>query len=209
MWHVRSWTERWKFNLFSFPTEEKAQTYLRGLDQNRLGEMISVRSSKSQTIPRRSSGLQRRLCIQLVPTPLHGINLRNALGASKWSQLRRGLLAKHDGQCEYCETAVANQRDLHVHEEWLYEIGPDRNTATLQKLRIICWRCHACVHFGRTLKVEGQKAGGPAQVQSFIDHYCSVNDVDCDSFVEHLKAAENDWERLSKCQWTVDLGSFG
>jgi hypothetical protein len=196
----------WCLNVFTFATEEKAQAHLCSLDQTRLGEMIPPPKSTNERRAR-IEGRGLHLRVQLVPTPLHGINLRKAIGASKWARTRRSLLAEHDGQCEYCGTTIESERDLHIHEEWRYETS-SHNTAILEARRIICWRCHACVHFGRTLKVGLQESGGEEGVEALIDHFWIVNGLDRQAFDTHFEDAAANWKRLSKVRWAVDLGSF-
>jgi len=103
-----------------------------------------------------------------IPVQLWSLNLRNLCEAKVWFKLREQTLEQDNYQCaaQGCHTVGP----LHCHEDW--EIDAEKRTQRLKQLVTLCEKCHACVHFGRTLNVETKKF-----TQDIIRHYAQVTDI--------------------------------
>jgi hypothetical protein len=201
----------WISTLFQFTSEKQAQEFIHSQEDGCvIGELFTCSSPDSK--PRQAKSSRRkagnlRLKICMVPQPLFGRNLRSVLTELAWKRLRRQKLAEAEGKCQICGAIVKEERNLHIHEEWSYD--ERSRVATLTGLRVICQRCHACVHFDLTVTLARQGKIDPQQVQKVIDHFCSVNEVDISVFTEHRHHAQSEWTRRSKCNnWSIDLGRF-
>jgi hypothetical protein len=147
-----------------------------------------------------------KLQIELVPTPLWGINLRTALTPTKWRRIRSDAVAI--GACEVC--AAADPAKLHGHERWSYceDDGGAEGVAHLLGVGSVCRQCHAVKHFGSTQNIA---AGNPAytdMVEDAIKHFCKVNGVNRKAFDKHSDAALEAHLIQNAMKWAVDWGAF-
>lgn len=140
--------------------------------------------------------MDRRLAISLIPGPLWGQNLRNALSREEWSRIRDDVLTRQDHQCAICESGIATE----CHEHWQYD-----DIARIQRLNRIegvCKLCHYAIHIRRT------RVGSPDAVENVISHYLTVNGCDRDAFEADEKEAVRLFTERSDYFWTVDFGDY-
>jgi hypothetical protein len=81
-----------------------------------------------------------------IPKPLHGLNPRTIMGASKWKELSD---AKRNSThfCEACGTSKIISGTLECHEE--YQINYEAGISKLVRIVAICKKCHEYIHCGR------------------------------------------------------------
>ena len=151
-------------------------------------------------------GRQYSPCIQMVPEPLWGNNMRARITQTKWDKVRARLLEERGMTCEMCGKQEALSRSLHLHEEWEYDEITTPATATLLSMSLICWHCHACEHWGRTKQLATK--GYPKAIDDTIDHFCRLNGVTEDEFRTHELTALEDWNRRNQLEWRIDLGNI-
>jgi hypothetical protein len=80
------------------------------------------------------------LRVQLIPKPLHGINLRFAIGQDQWQKkLRARLLAAQKKlACRICGVKPEKPSDLEAHEEWSYDTSSFPAVAQIETISLIC-----------------------------------------------------------------------
>ena len=100
--------------------------------------------------------LKPKLTIELIPVGTWGSNLRSMMTQTQWDKLRKHCYAEAGHVCEICGDSGLNQGRKHAveaHEIWTYD---DANCVqTLERIHILCPRCHQVKHLGRTLKYGG------------------------------------------------------
>lgn len=77
-----------------------------------------------------------------IPKPLHGINPRTIMGASKWQDLRRDII----GATPYCRACGKETLILDLHED--YNIDYTKATLQLRQYVPLCKSCHSFIHSG-------------------------------------------------------------
>jgi len=157
------------------------------------------------------------LPIGLIPRPLGTKNLRNLLGKSRWTKLRRANLPT-PLRCDVCNLLVRHSSELHAHEVWKYFARCKPAIAKLNQITFLCKTCHGCAHFSwdlnaiyglKTERFEAELACLKKRIEQVILHYCRVNKISRKSFDRHLKYANAQLKRLSKIQnWIFDWGAF-
>ena len=145
--------------------------------------------------------LKPKLTIELVPTGTWGANLRSMLTKSQWDKLRKHCYAEAGHVCEICGDSGLNQGRKHAveaHEVWTYD---DANCVqNLERIIVLCPRCHQVKHMGRTLKY-----GGGYKARA---HMARVN-----SMCEQGQRAYEDLAFLvhalrSRFRWTVNIDAL-
>lgn len=148
-----------------------------------------------------------RLRIELIPSQLHGYNLRSdAVGVGKvaWKKLRETAIANQGSACSICGSA----EKLRVHEHWRFDEKGKSGTAKLVRLEVICERCHYVHHWGFTQSLMAEGKMRAESVRVLIQHFANVNRCSENDFDEHVKSSEVDWKRRNKLKWRVDWGEF-
>lgn len=135
-----------------------------------------------------------KLQVELVPSPLWGHNLRAILKRDVWQELSRLVRQRNDQRCELCDEHPSH----HCHEVWEYD--DVTHTQILTGLRAVCRQCHAVLHLGRTLTVDGQEGFNHA-----MDHLQRVNGWDMPTTADHIMAAFTRQTERSKHTWRQDL----
>jgi 5-methylcytosine-specific restriction endonuclease McrA len=100
--------------------------------------------------------LKPKLTVELVPIGTWGSNLRSLLTKSQWDKLRKHCYAEAGHVCEICGDSGLNQGRKHAveaHEVWTYDDA--QCVQTLERVIVLCPRCHQVKHMGRTLKYGG------------------------------------------------------
>ncbi len=85
-----------------------------------------------------------------------------------------------------CKHVAEAQHLIHCHE--IYDF-PDPMVVRLERVVLLCWRCHDAVHFERTRHRSDQK-----HIDEIAAHYCAVNDGLSDRAFE--RDAEKTFRRM-------------
>jgi len=151
----------------------------------------------------------RRLKSEMIPFPLHQVNLRAIMGRSTdWKRLRQALLERNGLVCSLCGKEVEESRQLQAHEEWVYLERVDPAVAWLWRVSLVCWHCHAVEHPGMLNALLKTGAVGERALTDTIDHYCQVNGETKRQWNAQLKRASKEFDRRSARNWYVDYGPF-
>jgi hypothetical protein len=145
-----------------------------------------------------------KLRVQLVPRPLWGRKLREALGKARWDKLRHKLIETNGAHCEIC----GSTERLHGHEVWAYRTKNCPPTVVLLKVQIICVDCHAIRHFARTTRLFQAGVISPEQYGALRKHFRKVNGCRQHQFDKHFLDALRTWARRSKKRWKIEWGEF-
>ena len=86
---------------------------------------------------------------------------------SVWASLRKALLKEHGAACQVCKHVAEAQRHIHCHEVYAF---PNNTVVRLERVELLCWRCHDATHFERTKRWCGKE-----YVQEIASHYRAVN----------------------------------
>lgn len=146
--------------------------------------------------------------INPVPLPLWGVNLRALMTRTEWRRERRTLLEGRGQRCETCGEEEELSRRIYAHEEWEYVTGGVPAVARLMGIKLSCWHCHACEHFGA---VKGMVATGRLSqraIEDTIAHFCRLNGVDEAAFHAHHREAFLKWAELNSLTWRIDWGPY-
>ena len=150
------------------------------------------------------------LRVQLIPKPLHRINLRNAIGKHQWQKKLRPKLfaAQKKLACHLCGEKLEKPSDLKAHEEWSYDESVTPALALLETISLICESCHRCEHFLHTV-IMVQEGEYPADtLEAVAAHFCRVNRTSHDAFEDHLREATRENKRRSKLEWEIGFGNY-
>jgi len=145
-----------------------------------------------------------KLRIQLIPKPLFGHSLRDALGKTRWDRLRRGLI-KENGAC--CTICGSTER-LHGHEVWAYREKNAISTALLREVQIVCVDCHDICHWARTTDLFQKGKIDSTRHAALRRHFRKVNNCKQTDFDEYFVRSLRTWSRRSKKHWTIDWGDY-
>jgi len=150
----------------------------------------------------------RALVGELIPGSSWGSSLANLLTKGNWDQLRKPIIDRNSGICEFCGKLVGSSLD--VHEVWSYSELPTRRELnelpeghvffarqTLVKLLGVCKECHECFH------------PGLAEVKGRINHVerrmCVINSWSSDDFNDYYDTLLQRNQVLSEVYWRLDL----
>lgn len=150
----------------------------------------------------------RRIRSEMVPFPLHHVNLRAIMGQTDWKRLRQALLERNGQVCTLCGKEVDESRKLQAHEEWVYLERADPAVAWLSRVSLVCWHCHAVEHPGMLSVLLKSGAVGERALADTIEHYCYVNGETKRHWHTQLKRAQKEFDRRSALNWYVDYGPF-
>lgn len=81
--------------------------------------------------------------VEMVPEPLWGMTLHNALPSADWAERRDQTLAAANHRCEACD----ERADLQCHEVWAYD--DSACTQSFIELQALCHPCHLAKTPGR------------------------------------------------------------
>jgi len=156
---------------------------------------------------RRETMMSRlRLTIQMVPGPIAGMSLCEALqGANlhRWRRLRRGVIAAVGGRCAVC----GSRGRLYCHEKWQYL--DKSGVARLRGFEALCRLCHVVRHGDAGLGC--MLTGDCAKSRTFKEmaaHFCRVNRCSRARWRRYAAAAIRLWGRRSGRAWRVDLSRW-
>ena len=144
-----------------------------------------------------------KLQISLIPSPLHGRNLRKKIGKKRWNRIRDGIKEEEGPICEICGDTSDR---IHGHEEWEYDTSTTPAVATLKRIGLVCWKCHGVHHYG--LAVTFARQGHTDQLQQITEHFCRINGVDETALVDHLSDALRRFGALNELEWAIDYGAY-
>lgn len=111
------------------------------------------------------------LKITAKPPAFHGKTVRQNVTQSLWRKLREKTLIQYDSTCSICGFNSEEKRKLHVHEVEEYDL--ENGICELLDLNLICVKCHAFQHMGRTKMVSTKE-----QMNDLIQHFTEVNMCD-------------------------------
>ena len=152
---------------------------------------------------------QLRLCVDMVPKPLHGRNLRKVIGRARWSALRVQILSEREHACEICGAGPTSTSELHAHEVWIYDLNKRPNRARLERIGLLCHLCHSVEHLGNSLARIAEGVLPEMYVNKLSAHFCAVNGVSIHMWDLHTAKAWQEWKALSKrSAWRVEFGHF-
>lgn len=110
-----------------------------------------------------------------------------------------------------CETKEVTEKTLHLHEIWHYDDNTRKQK--IKDLKLICEKCHAIKHLGRSFAVYDKEA-----MIELLKHFVTVNELD-KTYSKNLtydtgrdvykyfeevmslfkdRSAFNDWEKITK-----------
>lgn len=151
----------------------------------------------------------RRLQSEMVPLPLHQVNLRAIMGkTADWKRLRQALLERNGHVCTLCGKEVEESSKLQAHEGWVYLERADPAVAWLWRVSLVCWHCHAVEHPGMLNALLKSGAVSERALTDTIEHYCRVNGETKRQWSAQLKRAQKEFDRRSALNWYLDYGPF-
>jgi len=147
-----------------------------------------------------------KLTIELVPRPLWGQSIAQ-LHKLQWDKLRKPCYRAAGYRCEICG-GKGPAHPVEAHEVWEYTDDGIRGVQRLVRLIALCPDCHGTKHLGFTRTVKGE-----AEYGRLLDHMVAVNgwgrgDNAQRMLDDVLRAAEAEWERRNRIEWTQDLATF-
>jgi len=144
----------------------------------------------------------------LIPATSWGSSLANLLTKSNWDALRKPVIERNSGVCEYCGRYVGGA--LEVHEVWNYSDLASRDELnsladdmlyfgkqSLIGLKGVCRDCHNCFHFG----LADMKGYGNA----VRERLSLINGWPLEEVEGYLSLLFERHEILSRHHWYLDL----
>lgn len=154
------------------------------------------------------SSARMKLAMHPVPSSLWQKNLRNELGKTRWTRLRKAIIEVRGLTCEICQVSVSQSKDIQAHEAWTYTHTAKRGIAKLERIALVCRLCHAGEHFALTEKLVSQGSLREQAIDDTTVHFCKLNGISRDQFKQHYNVTMTEWEILSAKQWDLDWGVF-
>ncbi|MFM0068901.1 hypothetical protein [Paraburkholderia aspalathi] len=142
-----------------------------------------------------------------MPKPLHGKNLRLALGPAQWAALRQRILTEASNECSVCGVTPTHKAALHLHEEWEYDATVRPAVSRLSSLTLTCADCHAVEHLANAV-LRATAADEQAQWLRLQTQFCRVNGVGPKESEVRQRIAFMVWTARSALSWRIDLGEF-
>lgn len=138
----------------------------------------------------------KKLVFSALPLFAHHKNLRY-VNQYQWRKIRAGIIEERGCQCEICGAIPkdeTDQRNFHAHEEWAFDLT--NHILDLQRIGMICHRCHQVDHMG-LLEVKLKKGQiDKAQYDQVFEHYANVNGCT-------FQQAKTDYYKFS-FQWLME-----
>ncbi|MFJ7940925.1 hypothetical protein ACIQYG_20860 [Peribacillus sp. NPDC096622] len=113
------------------------------------------------------------LKIEAKPVVFHGKTVKESIPKSLWTKIRKEVLAIQNYKCSICsfKPEENEMRKLHVHEIERYDF--ENGVCELESLNLICVKCHAFHHMGRTSATATEE-----YMEELIEHFMDVNECD-------------------------------
>lgn len=107
------------------------------------------------------------------PVVFHGKTVRVNVPQSLWTKIRKEVLANQNYECTIChfKPEETELKRLHVHEIERYDF--ENGICELEALNLICEKCHAFHHMGRTTATATEE-----YMEELIEHFLDVNDCE-------------------------------
>ena len=124
-----------------------------------------------------------KLKIDWKPSAYHGFTVRKSVSQNLWKKIRLEVLKNNQNTCSICGYKPSEEIDLkrlHVHE--VEEYGESELICTLKGLNLICVKCHAFHHLGRTFGALNKD-----QIEDLMNHFTAVNNCTEQDFKEYYR----------------------
>lgn len=146
----------------------------------------------------RASLLNPRLSIELVPQTAHYQNIRSALPAQTWDNLRKACYNEAEYRCEICQ-GRGPEHPVEAHEKWEYihRGTPAAGWQKLTAIQALCPDCHEVKHIGLA-QLRGR-------LQPALAHLAHVNGWSETEAVQYTKTAFEVWAKRSREAWGLDI----
>jgi hypothetical protein len=146
----------------------------------------------------RASMLNPRLSIELVPQTAHYQNIRSALPAPIWDNLRKACYNDAEYRCEICQ-GRGPDHPVEAHEKWEYihRGVPEKGWQMLVKIQALCPDCHEVKHLGLA-----EKRG---RLDQALAHLAYVNGWSHDEALLYARSAFETWQKRSRELWGLDI----
>lgn len=140
---------------------------------------------------------------ELVPTPLWGKSLYNALNRDKrWRAIRKKVLIEALENCQICKNHY--EKGMICHEKWEYN---DKNlTSTLTGFELVCPDCNAILHYGRSAQIIAGTKNPEKAVELFVRreiHMERINQLSKTQCKLILSYATEEHKRRSSKRWKI------
>lgn len=136
---------------------------------------------------------------EMVPQPLHRLNLRLLAGRNVWDEIRKATYFKYNHKCTIC----SGTGRMNAHEIWEYD---DINHVQILKGFIcLCDLCHHVKHLGHA---ERLGMGGKLNFYEVVEHFMRLNNCGADVYSIHRATSVHQYNIRSKHEWTVDFGEY-
>lgn len=142
---------------------------------------------------------ERKLQIELVPSPLWGKSLSSTLPRKEWDRVRKSVYARQGHSCGICGA----QGILYCHEIWHYD--DHEYIQTLTGFIAICSKCNSCTHLGKAQLLAKE---GKIDMEALIGHYMQVNGCSLSDFKQDKRQAFEQWRERSDHAWTTAIGDY-
>jgi hypothetical protein len=103
-----------------------------------------------------------------IPKPLHGINPRTIMGASKWAKHRQVIVQNNP----YCKSCGASNCALDLHED--YEIDYNNCIMKIRDYVPLCKSCHSFIHSGLLRVWVSEKTVSIQAARDILQHGISI-----------------------------------
>lgn len=136
-----------------------------------------------------------RLSVEMIPSPLWGLNARSILSPDEWSTVRQHVYREADYHCEVCG-GQGKHHPVEAHEVWVYD--DEEHIQRIEGIIALCPKCHQAVHYGlSTIR------GKDKEVHQHLKH---VNGWDEWEMQDHITQAYGRWNaRNLHPDWQVDM----
>lgn len=150
-----------------------------------------------------------RLTIELVPTPLWGMNVRSRITEAQWDRIRYQVYLDYNNSCGVCgRTKGTETKSLNCHEIWEY--NDETHIQTLVGFIALCDLCHHMKHLGQLKRMLVENPGNYLNLkEEVIANFPEINQCTKKGFEEcRLKAIALHIIR-SKHEWNQDISYAG
>jgi len=135
------------------------------------------------------------LTIELIPSSMWEVNLRNKLTKLEWDRLKKKVYETAGGVCEICGQK-GKKHPVENHEIWEYIEG-EENIQKLTGFIALCPICHKCKHWGRSSLF--------MNVEILIKHLAKVNGWTKDDVLLYVEGCFEQWMQRSQKEWKLDI----
>ncbi len=176
------------------------------LDIILVGNMLDLYVLEARKVPKHAPKF--KLAIDMIPSPLWGVNPRTSMGPADWDRMRLQSLEEYEHKCAVC--GVTGRLDV----DEKYEYDDLKRVARFVGIWPLCKMCHGVKHWGRTSALAAE---GKIDIKDYLAHFIKVNsepmaEMACfpgegaeEAFQSHLSRCVERFEKRSAWQdWTVD-----